>query len=81
MMHRSHPYVVPLEAGSYRLCTCWESADPPFCDELGGSQCRKAHDLTVTTPRTVAVCACGRTETKPFCDGRHGYEKAKARKP
>lgn len=73
MAYESKPWVGTLPEGSFRLCTCGESANKPHCD---GSHARTGSDkrpaLYVSEKEAqVAVCQCGRTANSPLCDGSH----------
>lgn len=70
-MTQKSPYVVTLEPGTYKWCSCGESANQPYCDGAHkGTEFRPVIE-TITEEKTVAWCGCRQSGKVAFCDGTH----------
>ncbi len=65
------PYVVELQPGRHKWCSCGLSVKQPFCDGAHHGTGMHSVKFEVTEAGTYRLCGCKRSGTKPYCDGTH----------
>ncbi len=65
------PYVVELQPGKHKWCSCGLSVKQPFCDGAHHGTGMHSVKFEVTEAGTYRLCGCKQSGNKPFCDGTH----------
>ncbi len=65
------PYVLPTLPGTFRWCSCGQSAAQPFCDGSHKGSAFAPVRVEVAAAKTIAWCGCKHSKNGPFCDGSH----------
>ena len=63
------PYVVNLEPGTYKWCSCGRSKTQPFCDESHQGTSFSPVTFTTAERKMLMLCGCKHTKNPPYCDG------------
>jgi CDGSH-type Zn-finger protein len=69
------PYVVNLEPGTYKWCSCGKSKKQPFCDDSHQGTSFSPVTFSTTERKMVMLCGCKHTKNPPYCDGNEKRDR------
>lgn len=72
---QNRPYIVNLEAGTYKWCSCGRSKTQPFCDESHQGTTFLPKEFVLTERKMLMLCGCKHTKNPPYCDGSDGRRR------